>query len=212
MELFSQRRGLKPVKCVLQVNDIDSDLRSKLWNVLQISFWDSVGADDLYRSENSERFQYLKKLWHLYFKSPLDTLPTSWRNAYATLRTYFFSCEWYAVYDFLEFTAKTFPAPYAVERFVSGCNKTLEQEFSGYRFVAPIKSRRLPTKSQSPRSNGPSRRAPSEVPRRICSKRLGCCRTDNNLITGTQSRNPSALSRQSAARFLGIPKQHLETP
>jgi AbiJ N-terminal domain 4 len=135
-ELFSQRRGLKPAKCVLQINDIDSDLRSKLWNVLQISLWDSVADDDLYRSANSERFQYLKKLWHLYFKSPLDTLPTSWRKAYATLRTYFFSCEWYAVYDFLEFTAKTFPATYAVERFVSGCNKALEQELSGYRFVA----------------------------------------------------------------------------
>lgn len=34
--LFSQRKGLKPVKSVMQIDSMDSDLRNGLWNGLFI--------------------------------------------------------------------------------------------------------------------------------------------------------------------------------
>lgn len=106
MKLFSQRQGLKPIKCELQIKDMHADLRSKLWNVFQIQYWDGVYGDDLSSAANLEVSTYLKRLWHDYFKRPLDTLPYSWRKTYAELRTYFFNCEWNEVYDFIEFSAE----------------------------------------------------------------------------------------------------------
>ena len=144
MKLFSQRQGLKPVKCELQIKDMDADLRSKLWNLFQIQYWDRARDDDLASATNSENLVYLKRLWHEYFKRPIDTVPYSWRKAYAELRNYFFNCAWNEVYDFIESSAKKHPNNYATERFLAGCNVVFEEELSGYRFVgyqiAPITS------------------------------------------------------------------------
>ena len=54
LKLFSQRQGLKSVKCELQIKDMDADLRSKLWNVFQIQYRDGVYGDDLNSAPNSE--------------------------------------------------------------------------------------------------------------------------------------------------------------
>jgi len=144
MKLFSQRHGITPVKCELQIKDMDADLRCKVWNAFQIQYWDRVRSDELTSATNIEISIYLKRLWHEYFKRPLDTLPYSWQKAYAELRAYFFSCAWNEVYDFIEFTAKRHADNYATERFIAGCNVVLEEELSGYRFVgrqiAPITS------------------------------------------------------------------------
>ncbi len=36
MNLFSQRKGLKPVKSIIQIDSMDTDLRNSLWNALSI--------------------------------------------------------------------------------------------------------------------------------------------------------------------------------
>ena len=38
--LFSQRRGLKPIKVGIQVDSIDNDLRNALWDAIQLAVWD----------------------------------------------------------------------------------------------------------------------------------------------------------------------------
>ncbi len=144
MRLFSQRLGFKPVRCELQIKDMDADLRCKLWNVFQIQFWDHIYKDDLTSSPNIEISIYLKRLWNDLFKRPLDTLPYSWQKAYAELRKHFFNCPWSEVYDFVEFAAQEYPINSAQTEFIAGCNVVLEEELSGYRFVssqlAPITS------------------------------------------------------------------------
>src|SRR5713101_4610305 len=144
MKLFSQRQGLKPVKCALQINDLDADLRIKLWNVLSLRYWDQVSRDDLTYSSNIDTLGYLKSLWHNYLKQPLDRMPDSWRSAHAIIREYFFECDWNEVYDFIEFTARVYPHKTLNDEFMASCNVVLEQELSGYRFVgghvAPITS------------------------------------------------------------------------
>lgn len=144
MKLFSQRQGLKSEKCELQIKDMDADLRSKLWNVFHIQYWNGVYGDDLSSAANSEVLTYLMRLWHDYFKRPLDTLPNSWRKTCAELRSHFFNCAWNEVYDFTEFSAKRHPDNHATDRFIAACNVVFEEELSGYRFVgrqiAPITS------------------------------------------------------------------------
>lgn len=73
MVLFSQRKGLKPIKDVMQVDSMDDDLRNGLWNALTIFYWDQM-ENYSYLSSNKEMSILFKRLWHFYFKEPLDTL------------------------------------------------------------------------------------------------------------------------------------------
>ena len=143
MKLFSQRLGFKPVRCELQIKDMDADLRCKLWNVFQIQFWDHIYGDDLTSSANIEISTYLKALWNDHFKRPLDTLPYFWHKTYAELRKYFFNCVWNEVYDFVEFAAQEYPISSAKTRFITGCNEVLEEELSGFQ-RSTVDSLRLP--------------------------------------------------------------------
>lgn len=38
MDLFSQRKGIKPVKSIIQSDNIDEDMRNSLWNALTIFY------------------------------------------------------------------------------------------------------------------------------------------------------------------------------
>ena len=42
MTSFSQRKGLKPIKNIVQVDSMDADLRNGLWNVLCLFYWDKA--------------------------------------------------------------------------------------------------------------------------------------------------------------------------
>jgi hypothetical protein len=89
-------------------------------------------------------------MWFDFFKKPLDTLPKTWRqnphtgtSIEAIVRKYFFTCEWYEVYDFVEFVANNYPATsnYCTdkrrnENFMGAANSILEKEMSAYRFVS----------------------------------------------------------------------------
>ena len=136
--LFSQRYGYRPIKEIIQIENIDQDLRNGLWDALKKSYW------DLYESNDSRDLQVLiERIWHKYFKWPIDTIPNQWANTYRTLRNYFFECEWYEVYDFIEFMPSNYDFSFSCygsrstinEKFKELCNKILERENSVYRFV-----------------------------------------------------------------------------
>lgn len=133
MKLFSERKGLKTKKSVIQINSVDDDLRNGLWNALKLNYWTKLkkGYISSYPSFN----ELLTKLWHDYFKKPLDTLMNYWPDTYKKIREYFFKCEWYEVYDFIEFIANNYPDDYTNSRFMDFCNSVLEREISAYRFV-----------------------------------------------------------------------------
>src|ERR1700693_871416 len=124
MKLFSQRHGLKPLRAEVQVNNLDADLRIRLWNVLTKYYWEEVhsGYDDT-TSHDPQLRLYLERLWHDYFKQLLDTMPFQWNSAYQTLRKRFFNSEWNEVYDFIEFTAAFYPTPTRNEEFRLACNQ-----------------------------------------------------------------------------------------
>ena len=133
---FSERYGLTPVRQIVQSDSIDGALRNSLWSILKIYIWDRV-----HHSRYSTTFDFnnwfkdfCQNFWFDYFKLPLDTLKDDWKFVYGYFRKYYFECEWFEVYDFLEFTAAKFPNSDR-ESFVSACNKSLQTEMSAYRFV-----------------------------------------------------------------------------
>jgi len=135
MKLFSQRKGIKKVKNVIQVNDIDDDLRNGLWNALTIYYWKQIRDDFI--SHNTQMNTFFNMLWLNYFKKPIDTLRDYWSDTYGEIRSYFFDCKWNEVYDFIEFTANNFPDKQSSinKDFVNTCNSILKRELSAYRFV-----------------------------------------------------------------------------
>lgn len=135
MKLFSQRMGIKPVKTVIQVDSIDDDLRNSLWNALCLFYWREVRARRISDSTNSDIKILLMKLWVHYFKKPIDTLSEFWPDVRGEIRDYFFNCEWYEVYDFIEFIANHYPDHRVNQEFMNFCNVLLERELSAYRFV-----------------------------------------------------------------------------
>lgn len=136
--LFSQRYGYKPIKEIIQAESIDQDLRNGLWDALKKSYWDLYNTNDYRDLQN-----LIEKLWHKYFKRPIDTIPIRWESTYKTLRDYFLRCEWYEVYDFIEFISANYNFSLSIyenrrtinEKFREFCNIILERENSAYRFV-----------------------------------------------------------------------------
>jgi len=140
MESFSQRKGLKPVKSVIQVDSMDEDLRNGLWNTLFLFYWDLL---------NSKKYGYLisyyeemnilfKRLWHLYFKWPLDTLDDYWPITHKQIKDIFFNFTWDEVYSFIAFVANNHPDDDWNSKFMDACNEVLERELSAYRFVGGV--------------------------------------------------------------------------
>jgi len=134
---FSQRKGLSPLKAVLQTESIDTDLRNSIWSVLCLRYFNDVVLDpfDRYADSDSGMRILCSRLWLSYFKHPLDTLPKYWSEVYNFLRNYYFKCTWFEVYDFIEFVASEHPHTAVNENFKMQCNKILERELSAYRFV-----------------------------------------------------------------------------
>ena len=130
MKRFSQRKGLKPAAKIIQIDSMNSELRNSLWNALDMAIWSS---DDF------ERSQYgigplSRELWFHFFKKPIDSMPEYNRLILAEIRSYFFGCEWFEVYDFLEFIVEYYQKP--KPRLTEFLNLFLERELSGYRFVS----------------------------------------------------------------------------
>lgn len=137
---FSQRKGFKPIKSVLQVDNVDIDLRNSLWNALDSGYWRYFGSYyDHYGRVGDEVRALMRGIWVNYFKVPADLMSPLWSEVYPGLRKYFFSCEWYEVYDFIEFIAENFDFEYELShlnpQFISYCNSILEREMSAYRLV-----------------------------------------------------------------------------
>ncbi len=139
---FSERYGYKKVREIVQIDSIDEPLKNKLWNILQLHVWDHVRASQgiytgyyLNGIGNDEIHGLCRALWFNYFKKPLDQLNNDWTETLKQLRRYFFECQWYEVYDFLEFIANTYNRYKFKDNFMQSCNAVLEKELSAYRFV-----------------------------------------------------------------------------
>ena len=141
---FSERMGLKPIRQVLQTNSMDSDLRNRMWNIL--GKWFPSFKEGLFTSnaDNAYFASFCTKLWHDYFKLPIDSIPTWPQDAVTRIRDYYFDCPWYRAYDLVEFVVTTRPTQHTLASCAEEFNTVLASELAGFRFVgnklAPISS------------------------------------------------------------------------
>jgi len=135
MKRFSQRKGYIPVSEVIQVEGMSPELRNSLWNVLDIQLWSTDGY--VYRKYGKPEIEeFSKVLWLLYFRQPIDSRPRGPRSGFDILReirSYFFECQWYEVYDFIEFVAKKYDSQPSLHNRI---NNFLERELAGYRLIS----------------------------------------------------------------------------
>ena len=137
---FSERLGISPVKSTIQIDSIDDDLRNGLWNALTIFYWDHVKTmNGLYKEYDSRMARLVQLIWLDYFKLPVDDIPFLWSRTCDALKNHFYHCEWYRVYDFVEFVWQRCRGDFGQQvqalSFVEYCNQILEREVSAYRFV-----------------------------------------------------------------------------
>jgi hypothetical protein len=130
--LFSQRKGIKPGKSVIQIDDMDDDLRNSLWNALTLCFWNYIETDFDYSSVDKT---FISNLWVYHFKKPLDSLSKLWSNAQRAIKRQYDNLKWYEVYDFIEYVANNNYSNSNNKKFIKLCNSFLESELSAYRFV-----------------------------------------------------------------------------
>ena len=133
---FSQRKGLKPIGKVAQIDNIDSDLRNALWDALTFVYWNSYSGAPSNPSwiRKSNLAGLFQAYWHLFLKLPNDKMPNGFQSCLSEIRNIFFNLPWNEVYDFLEFTLENGPERLK-EGFVVFCNKIFERENAAYRFL-----------------------------------------------------------------------------
>jgi hypothetical protein len=142
---FSERYGFKKPRETFQIENMDIDLRNRLWNKFREYYIYSIDYGSKYFSyniNNEEDKIFFKKIYDEFFKT--KDLP-KYSNIFDIQRyieLLFFKMAWYEVYDFIEYIANIYWDNKINEKFKQEVNKVLEKEMSGYRFVgdyiAPI--------------------------------------------------------------------------
>lgn len=136
MENFSQRIGKTPRKTVLQLEDMDIDLRNGLWNALHIFYWERLeNGNYRYLSQVPDLKLLMRAVWVDLYKIPLDTLPDFWESAKKVIKEKFYQTDWVGAYDLVEFIANNYSGGAHNHKFMTYCNEQLEKEVSGYRFL-----------------------------------------------------------------------------
>jgi len=149
---FSQRNGKRPVKSILQVESIDTDLKNRLWNIIRDDFLDRF--DDAFVGNTTHKGAICRIIWKEFLKRPVDNIPkyedgslgTYYPYANGVIKSikewYEFKSIWYDIYDFLEFLIDIKEPcinPDVLQSikidFTKECNEALEQEFAGYRII-----------------------------------------------------------------------------
>ncbi len=131
---FSQRHGLTPIKDTIQRESMDDDLRTGLWNVLDAWVFASMRND--YLRYVAGGVQFATWVWTDFFKNTLDSAPDHGSPFVRTVRQFFFSCQWFEAYDFIEFVAAHVGGMFVdQDEFTKAINVTLEREFSAWRLI-----------------------------------------------------------------------------
>lgn len=135
---FSQRIGKTLWNKEIQLESIDEDLRNGLWNIYSLYILNKIDEEFSYTHNINPSSYFSNSLWHNYFKQPIDKIPSYFSNVIQRIRDYFFSCNWYEVYDLIEVTIEIVNNSYfsiRIEELIKSFNKILEKEFAGYRFI-----------------------------------------------------------------------------
>src|SRR3989442_791860 len=108
MPQFSQRYGYTPAEKAFQREVVSGELRTGLWNVLNLCVWERWEPYRYGWTADSERINgLLQRFWIRHFNADVDHLPPfhygdSRKGAYDILKEHFFGCKWFEVFNFIE--------------------------------------------------------------------------------------------------------------
>ena len=133
---FSDRVGITQPKSIVQLDSMDDDLRNGLWNAL----YEVInGIDRVYKhSELPFIHIMLISIWADVLKRPVDTLNDCGSDALEQLREYYYSFEWFEVYNLVEHVMQFMAQHTKIQQlkgFKAACNAILDRELSGFRFI-----------------------------------------------------------------------------
>jgi hypothetical protein len=117
---FSDRIGVTQPKTLLQRDVLDTPLKNLLWEVC---------LNILQEEDRRDVATTRREIWIHFFKRSTDTMPPYGRDARARIREWFYSSDWYDVYNFIEFVAQMHP------KSADAFNFFLTQEKSIYRLI-----------------------------------------------------------------------------
>jgi len=127
VELFSRQQGFVPVRSVSQVNDLDKDTRTDIWNYLSPIINRKIRAGD-------KSIEYvLKDIWTGYLRQDVDSF--TWSHAMNQLKLIVQSGEWFYVMDILQLFWKSFSSYSAEETRTKAINDIFERNLVGFRIV-----------------------------------------------------------------------------
>lgn len=134
MLTFSQRKGLQPVRTIIQIDSADQALRNLLWNNIDWNYW--VLKKDYFNSDPVSTL--LRRFWIYHYKLIHADLPSNPISVIYKIRNDFIDGSWDTMYSILEFIPNNYLEESLNDEFVKSINLVLEKHLSGYRFVGKL--------------------------------------------------------------------------
>lgn len=131
---FSQRKGLKPIRSIIQIDSADELLRNQLWNTIVSYYW----ADPYYYNKDKTIHQHLENLWIHHYGNRVDELPKQLFKVVDKVKDTIVNASWNEMYDLLEDIPKMFVDEYhrdLNDKFIDETNNVLKKHLSSYRFL-----------------------------------------------------------------------------
>jgi AbiJ N-terminal domain 4 len=126
---FSERHGHLAPRTVFQTDSIDASTRNRLINLVIQIYLPNMGP--MFLTSGGQYF--FTQLMDGFFKQPI-VRTDRYEYASSTLIKWAQECEWFRLFDLLEYGASTNEAE-TRKYFIGGCNQIFEEEKVGYRFV-----------------------------------------------------------------------------
>lgn len=139
MSSFSERMGLKEVRSIIQQDSIDLHLSTHLWNALYSWYFGNIPAESDRLDLNA--YSLLTEIWTSYFHREIDKFPRYTMELLSYINSYWQTCDWNEVYDFVEFVPQHYTgknSEFTNKHYYAEVNKGLEKYLSAYRFVRGI--------------------------------------------------------------------------
>jgi hypothetical protein len=133
---FSKRLGLEPIEKMIQLKEIDDDLKNSLWNAITTYYLNKL-PDHTRLAYTIFAKKFFTELWINFFKIPVDSMnpyPGNIKKDFKKI--YYNDLSWHKIYELIEFLPKNNKDE--KEEFIKCCNGILARESSGYRFVNGI--------------------------------------------------------------------------
>jgi len=134
---FSERIGKNTIKELIQIEDIDEELKNALWNAVTFFYWDII-KESFISSNRRHISTFLTRIWISFFKEKYDEMPTYIPEFRQFVKDFFFKAKWFEIYDLIEFFPNNYDDDEHNTEFMNYCNRILKKELSGYRFIDNI--------------------------------------------------------------------------